>query len=264
MKTLEWWGSRGHLLHPKVSFLLETHNLSEETVDIAKGLRQYPNAETIIIDDGSTHDHTKCIADGLGGVNEYLLHFNDLFVVLTQNRAVSFARGEYIVKLQDDDVYPGMDWIERALVLFDEHKDLAIIGGRGSVSLPDGWDFSRPLPWRPRCPLQFQFVSMVNEAPMWIRRSDFLGLGGFDQEFAPHYWGEQELCLRAWLSGKSVGWYDSGWRRRGVDLRRRIREKELLHLESWRKNSAIFARNFADKLGYINRLVCARNQEEYL
>lgn len=243
----------------KVSFLLEVHNMSEEAVNITRGLRQYSDAEIIIMDDGSSHDHTRRILDEINGVNEFLLHYNDLFVVLTQNRAISFARGEYVVKLQDDDIYSGTAWIDRALELFAEYPSLAIIGGRGSLKLPDDWDFSKPLPWRPRAP-RFEFVCAVNEAPMWIRRADFLELGGFDEDFAPHYWGEQELCFRAWLAGKSVGWYDSGWKRCATNLTERINTKRPLQHQSWRKNSAIFDRNFGDKLSYVNGLVRAKNK----
>lgn len=244
---------------PTVSFLLENHNMSRETIDIIRGLREYADSEIVVIDDGSSHDHTERILDEIDGVNEFLLHFNDLFSTLTINRAVSFARGEYIVKLQDDDIYLGTKWIDEALDLFARHPDLMIIGGRGSLVLPDDWDFSKPLPWRPRAP-RFEFVCAVNEAPMWYRRSDFLEIGGLDEEFAPFYWSEQEVCFRAWLAGKTVGWYDSGWKRCATDLTERIDTKRPLQYQSWRKNSAIFDRNFADKMSYINMLVRLENQ----
>lgn len=233
--------------------------MSEETIEIVRHLREYTDAEIIVMDDGSAHGSTKHILDYIVDVNEFMLHFNDLFCVITQNRAIGFARGKYVVKLQDDDTYPGTKWVDDAVALFEKHQDLAIIGGRGSLSLPNDWDFTGALPWRPNCP-KFQFVSMVNEAPMWIRRSDFLELGGFDEGFAPHYWGEQELCMRAWLAGKSVGWYPSGVRRciRETGLRRR--DKQPIQHACLIKNREIFKRKYGDKLERVNGLVRKRNE----
>ncbi len=246
---------------PLVSFLLETHNLSLEPIETIRGLREYHDAEIVVMDDGSEHVCTMAILEEISGSKEFLLHYNDLFVILTQNRAVGFAQGEYIAKLQDDDIYPGTAWIDEAVSLFDKHPDLAVIGGRGSIDLPSGWDFRDPLPWRPRAG-QFQFVSAVNEAPMWIRRRDFLEIGGFDEAFAPHYWGEQELCFRMWLAGKSVGWYDSGWTRHPVDLRSRIMKKEALHRQSWNRNAKAFGVKFAGSLDRINEMVRSRNKRK--
>lgn len=261
MKDMKWLTSRGYIPHPKVSFLLENHNMSKETIDIIRGLRQFKDAEIIVIDDGSSHDHTRAILDEIDGVNESLAHFNDLFIVWTINRMVKFARGEYVVKMQDDDLYPGTKWVESAIELFEANPDMAILGGRGSLALPDGWDFSTyPLPWEPYCD-EFRFVQAINEAPMWFRKSDFLDLGGFDEDFAPHYWQEQEVCYRAWLAGKSVGWYDSGILRCAIDTAPRRKNKTILHREAWVKNAKIFERKFASKIGLINERVRKRNEE---
>jgi len=259
MKTMKWWASRGYLRRPKVSFLLETHNMSAETIAIIKCLRKRRDAEIIVMDDGSDHDHAKAILDEIDGVNEFLLHYNDLFVILTQNRAMSFARGEFMVKLQDDDEYTHPGWIDGALNLFEKHPDLAIIGGRGSLHLANKFDWTRPLPWRPVCP-KFQFVPAVNEAPMWIRRSAFLELEGFDEEFAPQYWGEQEICFRAWLAGMSVGWYQSGAKICAKHTGARRRQKQPLQGECLVRNRRLFVEKFADKLERVNGLVRKRNQ----
>lgn len=211
------------------------------------------------MDDGSSHDNTKILLDELNGVNEFLLHFNDLFCVLTQNRAIGFARGEYVVKLQDDDFYSDPGWIGRALDLFEEHPDLAIIGGRGSLTF-DEWIWERPLPWRPAPAWEkFEFVTAVNEAPMWFRRDDFLYLGGFDEDFAPKYWGEQEICFRAWLAGMSVGWYKSGATIIAVPTRARRNLQRSLASDARERNRALFAEKFQDKWPLVRQLALERN-----
>ena len=103
MKTLEWWGSRGYLWSPTVSFVLSTHNLSGAAMRVIDDLRQFADAEIIVVDDGSSHDHTRLLVDYLDGVNEFVLHANDLYDVIVLNRAISFARGTYVALIQDDD-----------------------------------------------------------------------------------------------------------------------------------------------------------------
>ena len=59
----------------------------------------------------------------------------------------------------------------------------------------------------------FRFVPSVNRAPMWIRRDLFEEhLHQIDPAFAPFQYDDDELCLRAWLCGLEVGWYDARFR----------------------------------------------------
>ncbi|MFH1738306.1 MAG: glycosyltransferase family A protein, partial [bacterium] len=164
MKTLEWWGGRGYRFHPKVSFVLTNHNMSAQTCSIVNDLRQFGDAEIIVIDDGSEHGHTKTVVDHLSGVNEFVLHFNDLFDVIVFNRAFGFAQGEYIVVLQDDDYYKGTTWIEKAVEWFDRDRSLAALGGRYDVHVSQSGEHEFSGQGDPR------YAQAVNAAPMWFRR----------------------------------------------------------------------------------------------
>lgn len=249
-KTLEWWGSRGYLFRPTISFVLSTHNLSEHAIRIAKDLRRFQDAEIIIIDDGSSHDHTKAIVDCLDGVNEFVLHFNDLFDVIVFNRAFCFARGKYIVVLQDDDDYKGDAWVTRALQIFEDKPRLAVLGGRNSVTIFDG---SKPQVESRKG--IFQYAQTVNAAPMWFRKDVFMELCGFDSDFAPMLWHEGSFCLKVWLSGYHVGWYESM-----VDIcairtgLRRVAKRDIEN-SSTAKNYKLLIKKFGDRLGDVHKMM---------
>jgi len=255
-KTLEWFTSRGYLNKPEVSFVLNTHNMSDLAIATIKLLRGFRNSEIIVVDDGSEHFHTMALANELTGVNESLLHLSDLFEVLALNRAFSFARGDLCVYLQDDDSFNSMDWVAKAIRLFGIHPDMAILGGRSSVSfVPD----RKKRPIKEHAINEFEFVQSLNTAPLWVRRSDFLALGGFDEDFAPFMYSESDLCLRAWLSGKSVGWYNSG-RLRPVPTKERRLKKFILEDEATHMHFDMLIDRYGKMLGEINRIVYERNQ----
>jgi len=254
VKTLKWWGSRGYKWHPKISFVVCNHNLSSATVKIVNDLRQFDNAEIIVIDDGSTHDHTQVIVNYLNGVNEFVVHANDLFDVIVFNRVFGFAQGEYIAVVQDDDEYKGSGWVDRAVEILDGDPNLSILGGRaritvssnGSKKIEDDGDFC--------------YAQAINAAPMWVVRSAFLDLGGFSQDFGPMLWHEPEFCIRSWLNGYHVGWYKSGTKGLAIRTRKRRSNKETLECEARAKNFKLLMEMYGTKLAAVQDLVSKQNR----
>jgi GT2 family glycosyltransferase len=234
-KTYEDWLARGYVAAPDVSFVIQSHNASEEVLPIVERLREHPNAELIVLDDGSGPEHTARFAAELTRGNEFLLRSNDLYEVITYDRAIGMARGRIVALLQDDDDFPSLDWVDEALRLFERFPQLAILGGR------DAFDFEaarttedgEPLDYAvdgehgesvnlfrfhivsaaaKRLGSPFWFVQTVNRAPMLVRRDHFVErLRHIDQAYAPFHWDDAELCLRAWSNGLQVGWYDAGF-----------------------------------------------------
>lgn len=259
MKDLEWWNSRDYNYSPLVTFLIETHNLVDPTVELIRSVRKYPNSEIVVIDDGSMSGHSYKIMDELSGLNEFYLRFNDLFCIITQNRAIPFCRGQYVVKMQDDDKYPDPTWVERAIGWFRRYPELAILGGRRIHPIEEGTDFANPT--KPPIELKdFMFVHAVNEAPMWIRRSAFLKIGGFDETYAPMQWGEAELCYRMWLAGYRVAWYPSNVNYGAVKTGTRRGNKRRLETQARIRNRAIFGEKFGDAIPLVEKKIKLFNQ----
>ena len=230
-KTYEMWLNRGYHSQPKITFIIQSHNKSDQVCTIVEKLRMVDASEVIVIDDDSIKSHTEKLVTFLTGGNEFIIRANDLYEVITYDRAITMARGEYIVLLQDDDYFNQIDWVKQGITLFEKYENLAILGGRNGLAhftfdktddgifgpyILDGNIGSRAnlfkykivgTPDDMNC---FKFVESVNRAPMWIRRDYYLNkLGGIDQSFAPFQNDDTELCLRAWTVGLQVGWYQS-------------------------------------------------------
>ena len=213
-KTYEDWLAKGYLNLPKVSFIIESHNKSLGVRRIVRKLREYPDAEIIVIDDGSSFAHTRALVKFLDGGNEFLVRANDLYENVMYDKTIRFANGRYVVLMQDDDEITSLDWVDKGIRYFERYPDMVILGGLDGLNFvideENCWGYVDQYPDKANG--GFRFVHSVNRAPMLLDRDLFLKhLGHIDFSFAPFQCDDCELCLRAWLSGLKVGWYDAGF-----------------------------------------------------
>ncbi|MDF9830954.1 glycosyltransferase [Parabacteroides sp. PF5-6] len=216
-KSYEGWLAKGYNNTPDISFIIQSHNKSNSVIHTVKQLRKYPKAEIIVMDDGSTPDHTKRLVNFLDGANEFLIRANDLYENVMYDKAIRFANGTYLVLLQDDDEIVGLDWVDKAIAYFRQYPDMAILGGFNGLDFTiyeeEKWGVADLYKNKDISEKEFLFVHAVNRAPMFIHKPLYMQhLKHIRFSFAPFQCDDTELCLRAWLSGLKVGWYNAGFR----------------------------------------------------
>lgn len=216
-KSYEDWAAKGYNNSPKVSFIIQSHNKSNSVIHIVKQLRNYANGEIIVIDDGSTLEHTKRLSRFLDKGNEFLIHANDLYENVMYDKAIRFSNGKFIVLMQDDDQITDMDWLTRGLEYFWKYPEMVILGGFNGVGFiideEKKWGYADEYTDRNIYDDKFAFVHSVNRAPMLINKVLYSEhLKHFDFSFAPFQCDDTEVCLRAWLKGLKVGWYNAGFK----------------------------------------------------
>ena len=248
------WVAKGYRKAPKVTFVLQSHDKSLQICHVLPKLRQYEDAEIIVIDDGSKKEHTERLASALTGANEFLLRANDLFENVTYDKAIRMANGRYIALMQDDDDFDGIGWVEKAVRLFEQHPKMAILGGLGGLDIAFEADKLWAHGGTSQTQGDFCFVTAVNRAPMWIHRELFMQhLHHINFRFAPFQFDDYELCARTWLSGLQVGWYDAHFRSLtagGMRLWNNAFTKEQSE-----RNGKLLYELYADKQEEIRRLV---------
>lgn len=260
-KCHETWISKGYRKMPRVTFVLQSHNKSLQILHVLPQLRQYQDAEIIVIDDGSEHEHTKRLLAALTGANEFLLRANDLFENVTYDKAIRLANGRYVALMQDDDDFDGIDWVDCALSLFSQHPDMAILGGKNGLDL----DFVDERQWahggQSQTEGEFCFVTAVNRAPMWVDRDLFKRhLHHINFRFAPFQFDDYELCVRCWLAGLKVGWYNAGFRSLTAGGMR-LYNNELTR-EQTERNGQLLYNMYADRKEELhNRVMKARLEQ---
>ena len=204
------WAAKGYVNEPLVTFIIQSHNKSLQVMHIVDKLRSYPKAEILVIDDGSESVHHDRLSRYLVRANEFLVRANDLYENVMYDKTIRMANGQYIALMQDDDDFKDLTWVDRAIHLFEQYPQMAILGGK------DGMDFAidkqqmkfEIVPYADGILADFRFVAHVDRAPMWINKALFMEkLKHIDFSFAPFQFDDIELCLRAWLEGYQVGWY---------------------------------------------------------
>lgn len=213
-KSRQGWLEKTYNNQPLISFIIQSHNKSAEVKYIVSKLRSVSNSEIIVINDGSSLYHTNTISSFLHGSNEFMVQANDLYENIMYDRTIRFANGKYISLLQDDDDFDDLSWVDVAIGHFSKYPNMVILGGR------DGLDFgviatdvAHDIPYKDNLNKDFSFVHIVNRAPMWINKKLFdEKLKFIDFNFAPFQYDDCELCLRAWLNGLQVGWYNAAFK----------------------------------------------------
>ena len=177
--------------------------------------------EIIVCEDGAVDNTREKWKGLLDHANDFIICSNDLCEILAYDRAINLAKSDIVCLCQDDDIYPeDGKWISDALALFDAHEDLAILGGyegqfpniKGGSSQPMVKMWGGIIPFiDPKTKLHFMHTCSVNLAPMFIRKSMYKKVNGFNADYAIRgHIGDafdSELCYRMWNAGYKVGSY---------------------------------------------------------
>ena len=168
---------------------------------------QYPSYEIIIINNAST-DGTFEYLQKLQKSNVKTIHNTDnLGFVKACNQGARIASGKYIMLLNNDtEVQPG--WLKSLVEFIENHLDCGAVGSKliypdktlqeaGAIifSNGEGWNFGRGL--NPNDP-RFNFVREVDYcsgAALMVRKDLWDRYGGLDEQFAPAYYEDTDLCF---------------------------------------------------------------------
>lgn len=115
---------------PKVSVIIASYNGERFVAESVRSVldQTFRDLELIVVDDGST-DGTRAILRELasGDPRMRLVEKENEGLIATLNRAISEAKGEYIARLDHDDVSLPLR-IERQAAFLDAHRDYVAVG----------------------------------------------------------------------------------------------------------------------------------------
>lgn len=173
--------------------------------------------ELIVVDNASTDGSSAYVRREYPQVTLITLDDNYGFAK-ANNIGVQQARGEYVVFLNNDTlVTPG--WLEEMVRVMKEDMNIGVAGSKlllmdapvkinsagGTITLTGG---GYDLGFMDVDDARYNISSSrgyVCGASMIVRREEFLGFGGFDEDYFM-YFEDVDLCWRYWLYGKTVAY----------------------------------------------------------
>jgi glycosyltransferase involved in cell wall biosynthesis len=214
---------------PRVSVLLPCRN-SGRTLEVALRsmlAQTFTDFELLLLDDGSTDESAAIV-----------LHFNDIRIRVFSdgmhrgltwrlNQGVSCARGQYIARMDADDVsFPRR--LEMQVAYLDQHPQIDLVGCR-AVVFRDSGNVVGLLPFAPDhatlCARPWRNIPLPH--PTWMGRRQWFCAHAYR---LPEVWlaEDQELLLRASLTSRYaclsevlLGYRQSSFRLRRTLLARR-------------------------------------------
>ena len=204
---------------PTISIILlnqEKHHLTCLAAIAAASSAPRVSFEILCVDNGSSSECLQEIRKSDVPMRLIELGENKGFG-LANNLAANEARGEYLLFLNND-AFLDQGAVDEMFIAFQRTPDCRIVGSvlrypdgtmqeAGATLQPDG----RPVrhgrndqKFNLRKLPRFHPVDYVSGASLMIRKSDFLEMGGFDQKYAPAYYEDTDLCMRALLYGQKV------------------------------------------------------------
>ena len=206
---------------PDVSIVICVHGNLRMTLACLDALRQTQfvnpaRTELVLVDDASI-DGTLDVVSNIRGLRVHALSSNVGFL-RAANEGAELARGEHILMLNND-TEPVGRWLDPLLEVFDRRPRALVVGSQlvypdgtlqeaGGIIFRDGsgWNYGRGLsPSDPRVMYERQ-VDYVSGAALLVRGDFFRQRGGFDEQYAPAYYEDTDLCFAAREAGGEV-WY---------------------------------------------------------
>ena len=192
-------GRKGRLVKkPLVSIVIPSYN-SKRTLAacIESALAQdYLNKEVIVVDDASSDASLAVAMRYVGRGVKVLRNRRNKGLAATLNKGMRYARGEFVLVLQDDCVLVGTDWLSRALGRFRE-KRIAGVSGKivEDIRGMGFWDrIFRVLDRIAAASDAVEEVPFIENRCSVYAGDALMAAGGFSESYSENAGEDQDLC----------------------------------------------------------------------
>ncbi len=199
------------------SIVIPVYNQIDYTVACIESLASLDTRyrfEVIVMDDCSTESAATLLAK-IRGVR-YIRNDTNLGFLRTCNRSSDHARGRFLV-LVNSDATVEPRWLDELLDTFSVHDNVGLVGSKlvypgghlqeaGGVVFQDasGWNYGKNDPADHPRYNYLRDVDYCSAASVAIERAYFDELGRFDEQFAPAYYEDTDLCFKVRDDGRRV------------------------------------------------------------
>lgn len=204
---------------PDVSIVIPAFNHAARTLECVASIAKFhdpsgPTIEVIVADDASTEASALVLAD-VAGIRFVRQEENQGFL-RNCNNAAAHARGTAILFLNND-VQVTSGWLTSLWTCLNSSPEIGAVGPK--IIYPSGWlqdagtrlrrDGTAEMIGLNSLPEVAAYsydrdVDYCSGACLLLRRDDFSALGGFDDQLAPAYCEDSDLCMQLRQRGKRI------------------------------------------------------------
>ena len=192
---------------PLVSVIIPSYNRQNSIAKCIESvlLQSYKNLEIIVIDNCSVDNTPKILAEFSKKDSRIKIIENEqnLSLVKTLNKAIKSSNGDYVARLDDDDVWLNAQKIEKQVNVLEADQEYVLVG-TGVIAIDEqGKEISRTLLPQEHHQIvdAMLFRCLFVHSAVVFRRSTFETLGGYNE--ALEVGGEDyDLWLRMGRIGK--------------------------------------------------------------
>lgn len=144
--------------------------------------QSYINFELIVIDDGSA-DNSFQILNGVKDARTQLARHSNRGLAATLNKGIELARGEYIVRQDQDDLsFP--DRLAKQVAYMESHPECALVGTWAQIMQGDR--LMERYHRHPACPSELRYQLLFNNpfvhSSVMLRKSALEAVGGYSTD----------------------------------------------------------------------------------
>lgn len=191
-----------------VSIILPTYNGSQRIEMAIKSVldQKYSNWELLVLDDGSI-DNTALIVDNFVKQDNrirYIKNEVNLGIQKTLNKGLREAKGEYIARIDDDDVWSDENKLLEQVSFLEKNKEYVLVGtGVVIVDENDNELFRYLLPEKDvEIRKKILGKNCFIHSSVLFKKANVLNMGGYDESLNTRHVEDYDLWLRLGLLGK--------------------------------------------------------------
>ncbi len=204
---------------PDVSIVIPAYNHAAHTLECLASIAEChdpsgPTIEIIVADDAST-DASALVVSRVAGIR-FVRQAENLGFLRNCNRAAAQASGKAILFLNND-VQVKQGWLKALWTCLGSDPRIGAVGPK--IIYPSGWlqdagtrlhqDGTAEMIGLNSLPDKAAYsydrdVDYCSGACLLVRRDDFVALGGFDDQLAPAYCEDSDLCMQLRKRGRRI------------------------------------------------------------
>ncbi len=200
--------SNSRVVTPRVSIILPVYNGERFIQDAIKSVQaqSYTDWELLIVDDGSS-DGTAAVIKAASLQDERIVYCpneKNLGIQKTLNHGIKEAKGEYIARIDDDDIWVDADKLAKQVAFLDAHPICSVVG-TGTIEIDEqGHELFRFLPPENDRAIRRKILqkNCFTHSSVMFRRDVAQSLGGYSESQETLHLEDYDLWLRMGIQGE--------------------------------------------------------------